>query len=102
MFAIDTLEDNFYYIDTLRSTVDRQSEVLEEVFAENVVKRFNDTYMDMEISECKISFSHDESGKIIEIRDVYVECKKSVDDISLLKKRVADICEVDVKKVRVS
>jgi len=102
VFNVDIMEDNFYYVDTLRSTVDRQSEVLEEVFSENVVKRFNDTYMDMEISECKISFLHDKDGKIIEINKVHIKCKNSVDDIYLLKRRIADICEVDVEKVSVS
>jgi len=102
IFSLETMEDNFYYIDTLRSTVDRQSEILEEVFAENVVDKFNKLYMDMELSECKISFSHDSDGKIIEINEVFVKCKKSVDDVSLLKKRVAEICEVDYTKVRVS
>jgi len=102
VFSIEMVEDNFYYIDTLRSTVDRQSEILEEVFAQNVVDKFNKLYMDMELSECKISFSHDSDGKIIEINEVNIKCKKPVDDVALLKKRVAEICEVDIKKVRVS
>ena len=102
VFSVDTMENNFYYIDTLRSTVDRQSEILEEVFAQNVVDKFNKLYMDMELSECKISFLHDSNGKIIEINEVVVKCERSVDDTALLKKRVAEICEVDIKKVRVS
>lgn len=102
IFSIDTMEDNFYYIDTLRSTVDRQSEILEEVFAGNVVERFNSIYKDMEISECKISFLHDNDGKITEIKEVDIKCKNSIDDIKLLKRRVADICEVSIEKVRVS
>ena len=101
IFTVETIEDNFYYIDTLRSTVERQSDILEEVFADNAVDRFNKLYMDMELSECKISFSHDSSGKIVEIKDVSVKCKNRVDDITLLKKRVAEICEVDFSKVRV-
>lgn len=101
VFSVE-MEDNFYYIDTLRSTVDRQSEILEEVFAQNVVDKFNKLYMDMELSECKISFLHDSDGKIIEINEVVVNCERSVDDMALLKKRVAEICEVDIKKVRVS
>ena len=64
VFSVETVEDNFYYIDTLRSTVDRQSEILEEVFAQNVVDKFNKLYMDMELSECKISFLHDSDGKM--------------------------------------
>ena len=102
VFSVETMENNFYYIDTLRSTVDRQSEILEEVFAQNVVDKFNKLYMDMELSECKISFLHDSNGKIIEINEVVVKCERSVDDMPLLKKRVAEICEVDIKKVRVS
>lgn len=102
VFDVDIPEDSFYYIDTLRSTVDRQSEILEEIFADNVVTKFNELYQDMEISECKISFLHDMDGKIIEIKEVRVKCSYSVDDISLLKKRVSDICEVSVEKVRVS
>lgn len=102
IFSVDVMEDNFYYIDTLRGTVDRQSEILEEVYAGNVVERFNSLYVDMKIDECRISFSHDGEGKITEVNEVYVECENSVDDISLLRRRVADICEVDIKKVRVS
>ena len=102
IFSVETFEDNFYYIDTLRSTVDRQAEILEEVFASNVVDKFNKLYMDMELSECKIAFSHDSDGKIIEVNSVTVKCKRNVDDIALLKRRVAEICEVDIKKVSVS
>lgn len=102
IFAVDVVEDNFYYIDTLRSTVDNQAKILEEVFSDNVVTQFNNLYTDMELSECKISFFHDEAGKIIEINEVTVLCKNFVDDVDLLKRRVAEICEVDVRKVRVS
>lgn len=102
IFSINTIEDNFYYIDTLKSTTNRQEEILEEVFSSNVVTEFNRLYMDMELSECKISFSHDSSGKITNIYEVKVKCKRSVDDITLLKKRVAQICEVDYTKVSVS
>lgn len=102
VFKIETIEDNSYYIDTLRSTVNKQSEILEEVFASDVVKRFNNTYQDMEISECKISFLHAPDGKIIEINSVEIKCEKSTDDVFLLKKRVAEICEVSAEKVRVS
>lgn len=101
VFSIDTFEDNFYYIDTLRNTVTEQSEILEEVFATNVVEKFNNLYIDMKISECKISFSHDTDGKITEINEVLVRSERNVDDIGLLKRRIAEICEVDVKKVRV-
>lgn len=101
VFKIDSMEDSFYYIDTLRSTVDRQTDILEEVFSGNVVERFNSLYKDMELSECKISFLHDTDGKIIEISEVEVRYKRPLDDINLLKKRVAEICEVDTNKVRV-
>ena len=101
IFSVETMESNFYYIDTLRGTIDRQSKVLEEVFADNVVDRFNKLYMDMELSECKISFLHDSDGKIIEISEISVKCKNRVDYINLLKRRVAEICEVDFSKVRV-
>jgi len=99
---VNKAEDNFYYIDTLRNTVKRQGEILEEVFSDNVVREFNNTYFDMELTTCKISFLHDTDGKIIEIKEVSVKCKNSVDDVSLLKKRVSNICEVSVDKVRVS
>jgi len=102
IFYVENMDNNFYYIDTLRSTVNKQTEILEEVFADNVVQRFNDTYFDMEISECKISFLHDQEGKIIDVREVAVSCKYDVDDITLLKRRIADICEVTIEKVRVS
>jgi len=99
---INIAEDNFYYIDTLRSTVKRQGEVLENVFSDNVVREFNNTYFDMELESCKISFLHDADGKIIEVKEVTVKCKNTVDDVSLLKKRVSNICEVSINKVRVS
>lgn len=101
MFEVNVIEDDFFYISTLNSAVERQSEVLEEVFSENVVSKFNAVYADMELKECKIVFLHDEAGKIIEIKEVVVSCLYKVDDIALLKQRVADICEVEVEKVRV-
>lgn len=102
VFDVNVVEDNFYYIDTLRSTVKRQGEVLEEVFSDKVVREFNNTYFDMELISCKISFLRDTSGKIIEVKEVIVKCKNSVDDVSLLKKRVASICETSIDKVRVN
>lgn len=102
VFDINTGQDNFYYIDTLRSTVKRQGEILEEVFSDNVVREFNSTYFDMELDSCKISFLHDMDGKIIEIKEVTVKCKNPIDDVHLLKKRVSSICEISMDKVRVS
>jgi len=102
VFDEEIIDNNFYYTDTWRSTAKRQAEVLEEVFADNAVRRFNSMYFDMKISECKISFSHDVNGKIIEVKEVSVKCEGSVDDVRLLKQRVADVCEVEVEKVRVS
>ncbi len=102
IFDVESIDNNFYYIDTLKNAINNQSEILEEVFAGNVVEQFNSTYRDMQIDECKISFLHDKDGKIIEINEVYVKHKNSVDDIRLLKNRVADICEVSIEKVRVS
>lgn len=101
IFSVDTFEDNFYYIDTLRNAVIEQTEILEEVFATNVVEKFNTLYIDMKITECKISFSHDADGKITEINEVLVRSERNVDDVALLKRRIAEICEVDIKKVRV-
>ncbi len=101
VFKVDNMEDSFYYIDTLRGTVERQNEVLEEVFAGNVVEKFNSMYAEMKIRDCKITFSHDEDGKIIEIKEVFVHTEKSVDDKKLLVKRISEICEVEEKKVRV-
>lgn len=101
IFCVGNMEESFYYIDTLRGTVERQNEILEEVFSENVVDEFNSKYMDMEIEECKISFLHDEEGKIIEIKEVFVRTRSVIDDKKLLVKRVSEICEVDEEKVRV-
>ena len=55
----------------------------------------------MQIEECKILFSHDENGKIIEVKEVKVRTRGKVQDIALLKTRVADICEVTNEKVKV-
>jgi len=102
IFSVETVDNNFYYIDTLRNTVDRQSKILQNVFSDNVTKQFNNKYFDMKISECRITFLHDENGKIIEISEVLVRCEKTIDDIELLKRRVAELCEVSVEKVRVN
>lgn len=101
IFDIDIPEESFYYIDTLRAAVDRQNEILEEVFSKNVVDKFNGMYKDMQIEECKILFSHDTDGKIIEIKEVAVKIRGKVQDTALLKSRVAEICEVDNEKVKV-
>ena len=101
IFDIDIPEESFYYVDTLRAAVGRQNEILEEVFSKNVVDEFNGMYKDMQIEECKILFSHDENGKIIEVKEVAVKAHGKVQDTELLKKRVAEICEVDNEKVKV-
>ena len=55
----------------------------------------------MQISSCKIHFLRDDEGKIKEINLVEVSSKLRIDDKELLKKRVAEICEVSKEKVSV-
>lgn len=102
IFNIKYIEENDFYVDTLRSTVERQTSMLETVYSQNVVNKFNSEYKDMQISECKIHFTKDESGKIQEINLVEVTTKLRIDDKSLLKKRIAEICEVNEEKVSVN
>ncbi len=102
IFNIKYIEENDFYVDTLRSTVERQTSMLETVYSQNVVNKFNSEYKDMQISGCKIHFTKDESGKIQEINLVEVTTKLRIDDKSLLKKRIAEICEVNEEKVSVN
>lgn len=101
VFNIKYIEENSFYVDTLRSTVERQSSMLESVYSVNVVNTFNLTYKDMQISSCKIHFLCDDDGKIKEINLVEVSSKLRIDDKELLKKRVAELCEVSKEKVSV-
>lgn len=101
VFNIKYIEENSFYVDTLRSTVERQSSMLESVYSVNVVNTFNSTYKDMQISSCKIHFLCDDDGKIKEINLVEVSSKLRIDDKELLKKRVAELCEVSKEKVSV-
>lgn len=102
VFNIEYIEESSFYIDTLRSTVDRQTKMLESIYSDNVIKQFNLMYPDMKIKECRIDFTRDLEGKIVEINLVEVVCEEKRDDTELIKSRVARICEVDSKKVRVS
>ena len=99
---LDSIEDNFYYMDSYKDTINRQTEALEEVFADNILKKFNNTYFDMKLTQCNITFEYDKDGKIIKVDSIWVMCEKKVDDIMLLKRRVAEICEVSIEKVSVS
>ena len=101
VFNINYIEENSFYLDTLRSTVDIQTNMLESVYSENIVKEFNLKYPDMELSTCRISFIRDLDGKIVDISLIEVSCKNKIDDVSLLKSRVSIMCEVDKSKVKV-
>lgn len=101
VFNVKYIEESNFYIDTLRSTVERQNLMLETVYSKNVVDTFNSTYKDMQISDCKIHFLRDDEGKIKEISLVEVSSKLRIDDRELLKKRIAQICEVSKEKVSV-
>ncbi len=102
VFNIKYIEESNFYVDTLRNTVERQASMLETVYSQNVVNTFNSTYRDMQISSCKIHFLRDDEGKIKEINLVEVSGKLRIDDKELLKKRIAQICEVSEEKVSVS
>ena len=56
----------------------------------------------MQITECKINFTRDIDGKIVEINLIEVVSSYRVEDENLLKTRIAKMCEVDKEKVRVS
>ena len=101
VFRIDYIEENSFYLDTLRSTVDRQTNMLETVYSQNIVKEFNLKYPDMELDTCIISFLRVLEGKIIDIDLIEVTSKNKIDNVNLLKLRVASICEVDKSKVKV-
>lgn len=102
VFNINYIEESNFYIDTLRSTVDRQAEILESVYSDNVIKEFNLMYPNMKIKECRVNFTRDMEGKIIEINSIDVICERKTDDIELIKTYISNICEVDKEKVRVS
>lgn len=101
VFNINYIEENSFYLDTLRSTVDRQTNMLESVYSENIVKEFNLKYPDMKLATCRISFIRDLDGKIMDINLIEVSSKNKIDDVNLLKSRVSTMCEVDKSKVRV-
>lgn len=101
IFCINYIEESSFYLDTLRSTVDRQTNMLESVYSENIVREFNLKYPDMELATCKISFIRDLDGKIIDINLIEVTSKNKIDDVNLLKSRVCVMCEVDKSKVKV-
>lgn len=102
VFDISKVEDNYFYMDTLRSTSEKQTVMLEEIFSRNVTDTFNRQYKDMEIDSCVIRFERLQDGKIGEIEGVYVSISKKIDDLSELKRRISALCEIDTGKVSVS
>lgn len=102
VFNFEYINENNFYVDTFRGTIDRQANMLENVYSDNVVKTFNDKYPEVKLTDCIINFTRDLEGKIVEINYIEVVCEKKIDDMDLIRERVAKICEVDKEKVRVS
>ena len=68
---------------------------------EGISKTYNDTDL-IKKNQLELLISRDLEGKIIEINLVEVVCEKKIDDTKLIKERIANICEIDKEKVRVS
>ena len=75
--------------------------MLQEVYAENVIRTFQSRYPNIPLANCTIRFLHDSDNKIKEIRSVTVYTEKLVEDVSFVKKKVAEICEISEEKVGV-
>lgn len=101
VFSMKYIEEDDFYIDTLRAAVDRQTVMLESVYSESIVNEFNSTYDDMKITGCKISFERDVDGKIINISSVEIFVDGMMDNRELLIERIAKICEVEKSRVKV-
>ena len=101
VFNLSQIEDNFYYMETLTNVGEEQREMLQEVYAENVIRTFQSMYPNIPLANCTIQFLHDSDNKIKEIRSVTVYSEKMVDDVSFVRKKVAEICEISEEKVSV-
>lgn len=101
VFNLSDIEDNSYYLETLTNVGEDQREMLQEVYGENVIRTFQSRYPNIPLANCTIQFLHDSDNKIKEIRSVTVYTEKLVEDVSFVKKKVAEICEISEEKVSV-
>jgi len=101
VFALSSIEDNSFYMETLNQVEVEQVELLQEVYADNVVREFKMKYPHINLSGCNIQFMHDAENKIKEIYKITVYVEHSVEDASFVKEKIAEICEVEVEKVSV-
>jgi len=101
VFNLSQIEDNFYYMEALTKVGEEQQEMLQEVYAENVMRTFQTRYPNIPLANCTIQFLNDSDNKIKEIRSVTVYTEKLVEDVSFVRKKVAEICEISEEKVSV-
>ncbi|MBP3285180.1 MAG: stage III sporulation protein AF [Clostridia bacterium] len=101
VFNFSQMEDNFYYMETLSNVGEEQREMLQEVYGENVIRTFRIKYPNIPLSNCTVQFLHDDENKIKEIRAVTVYTEKTTEDVSFVRKKVAEICEISEEKVSV-
>lgn len=101
VFDISNIEENSYYIQTLSQAEDAQREMLQKVYADGVIREFNTKYPHIKITDCNIQFTYDEDNKVKEIHQVNVYVEHSVEDISFVKEKIVQICEIDSEKVSV-
>ena len=101
VFQFSQIENNSYYMETLTNMEAEQREMLQEVYAENVMRTFETKYPNIPLSNCTIQFLQDSENKIKEVRAVVVYTEKMVEDVLFVKKKVAEICEISEEKVSV-
>jgi len=101
VFNLSQIEENWYYMETLKDVGTEQREMLQEVYGENVIRTFQARYPHIPLTNCTIQFVHDSENKIQEIRSVTVYTEKMVEDISFVREKVAEICEIEEEKVSV-
>jgi len=101
VFNLSQIEGNFYYMETIINVEEEQREMLQEVYAENVMRIFQTKYPNIPLANCTIQFLHDSENKIKEICLITVYTEQLVEDASFVQKKVAEICEISEEKVSV-
>jgi len=80
------------------NVISSQINNLEKTFAQEIVRKFNLEYPELEILNCLVIFNKDSSGKIIDIARVNVSTYIKDETIP---HKLSKLCEIDKEKITV-
>lgn len=84
--------------DSYNNAIFSQVNSLEKTFAQEILRKFNLEYPELELLNCLVIFNKDESGKIIDIERVNVSTYVKNETI---KDKLSKLCEIDKEKITI-